>query len=137
MCSDPIKVMLVDDQTEVRAMLAEVLTHLGYQAVEASDSYEALKLLSIQRPDIALIDVNLPGIDGLQLQECFKKEATPVPVILMSGSMDTEMMEKGMEAGALAFLTKPFDVFKLKELIDDLPSSKLGLKGEDNKWDAK
>jgi len=118
-------------------MLAEVLTHLGYQAVEASDSYEALKLLSIQRPDIALIDVNLPGIDGLQLQECFKKEATPVPVILMSGSMDTEMMEKGMEAGALAFLTKPFDVFKLKELIDDLPSSKLGLKGEDNKWDAK
>ena len=136
MCSDTIKVMLVDDQTEVRSMLVEVLTCLGYQALEASNSNEALELLSSQRPDIALIDVNIPGIDGLQLQEYFKKESTPIPVILMSGSTDSEMMKKGMEAGALAFLTKPFDIFELKALIDDFSSSKLCLKGED-KWETK
>jgi len=128
--------MLVDDQTGVRSMLVEVLTHLGYQALEASNSNEALELLRRQRPDIALIDVNIPDIDGLRLQEYLKKGANPVPVILMSGSNDTEMMKKGMEAGALAFLIKPFDVFQLKELIDEFSSSDLCSKGED-KWNTK
>lgn len=131
MSGNVIKVMLVDDQIQVRSMLVEVLTFLGYQALEASNSEEALELLDKEKPDIALIDVNIPGVDGLALQDFFRKNTSPLPVILMSGSTDSDTIKKAMESGALAFLTKPFDIFELKALLDDFFSSKRCLKGED------
>jgi two-component system response regulator (stage 0 sporulation protein F) len=122
---------LVDDQIHIRSMLLEVLTHLGYEVIVADDSQQALNLLVAERPDIALIDINMPVIDGIKLLKHFKEKIEGMPVILMSGSIDSDTINNAMAAGALAFLTKPFDIFELKKILEDFSSSNQNMKGEE------
>lgn len=111
------RVLIVDDQPWIRDMLSEVIISSGYLAYVASNGVEALETAQKEKPDIALVDINLPDISGFKLLDHFIKMSPSIKTILMSGLSDSNIAEKAHKAGASAFLVKPFDIFEAIELL--------------------
>lgn len=99
-------VLVVDDNAKIVEMLVEYLEAAGYSAVSAFDGPQALERLAERRPDLALLDVMLPGIDGLELTRRFQAEG--VPVILVTARGDEVDRLVGLEIGADDYIVKPF-----------------------------
>ena len=106
-------ILVVDDDPHVRAMLRLALELEGYEVDEAPDGYRALRRLERTRPDLLLLDLMLPGLDGFGVVRALRERGLhgEIPVILMSASGLTEQAVAG--AGAAAYLSKPFDVRRL------------------------
>ncbi len=100
------KVLVVDDNPKIVEVLAEYLRSDGHEVLEAGEGTGALEAAESQRPDIALVDVMLPGIDGLELTRRF--QALGVPVILVTARSDEVDRLVGLELGADDYVTKPF-----------------------------
>ena len=99
-------VLVVDDNEKIVAVLAEYLRADGYTAVTAFDGPAAVAAAAEHRPDLALVDVMLPGIDGLELTRRFQAEG--IPVILVTARTDEVDRLVGLEIGADDYITKPF-----------------------------
>lgn len=99
-------VLVVDDNKKIVEVLSEYLEASGYKAVVAYDGNEALARLAEKAPDIALLDIMLPGIDGLELSRRF--QAAGVPVILVTARGEEVDRLVGLEIGADDYITKPF-----------------------------
>ena len=100
------KVLVVDDNVKIVDVLAEYLKADGYEPLTAVDGTAALSLAEGQRPDIALVDIMLPGIDGLELTRRFQQLG--IPVILVTARSDEVDRLVGLEIGADDYITKPF-----------------------------
>jgi len=99
-------VLVVDDNTKIVSVLAEYLIADGYIAVTATDGPAAVAQAAVHHPDLALVDVMLPGIDGLELTRRF--QADGIPVILVTARADEVDRLVGLEIGADDYITKPF-----------------------------
>lgn len=103
-------VMIVDDDEVARVLTEKALDGRGYELVFAADGMTALGMLRRGRPDLILMDVNLPDIDGVELTQRLK--ALPglaeVPVVMVTGEARRETLESSMSAGAAGFIVKPF-----------------------------
>lgn len=113
------KILIVDDDVQLRQTIKMVLKLRGYDALEADDGEQALALAQSEFPDLIISDINMPGQDGLTALKELRddpKTAT-IPMILMTGEMDSNM-RKGMELGADDFLTKPFAMPELLNAIN-------------------
>jgi DNA-binding response OmpR family regulator len=99
-------VLVVDDNEKIVEVLAEYLTASGFNARTAFDGNAALEELSAQRPDIALLDVMLPGLDGFELTKRFQAEGVPVILVTARGEEIDRLL--GLELGADDYITKPF-----------------------------
>lgn len=128
------KIMVVDDQHWVRTMLQEVLDYSGYTALSASGGVEALELAKKEKPDIALVDMNLPDIDGINLIIQLKKQNFKLITIAMSGSSERNAIKNAINTGAIGFLVKPFDVFELTTMLEEFFLSYPASEGEEYKW---
>jgi PAS domain S-box-containing protein len=104
-------VLLVDDEESVRAALTRILTNEGVKILSASSALVALKLVEQTVPQLALIDVIMPGMDGLELCRRLKQDprTTNVPLVIVSGQTERADLERGIVAGALDYIKKPFD----------------------------
>lgn len=111
------KVMVVDDQLWVRTMLLEALSSSGYLTFGAANGREALHMMHREKPDIALIDMTIPGIDGFTLLAHLKDEKPEMATILMSGNSDEDCIKRARKEGACGYLVKPFDMEELKSLL--------------------
>jgi sigma-B regulation protein RsbU (phosphoserine phosphatase) len=102
-------VLIVDDEVVSNRMIRSILERSGYRTICAFDIAGALKALSGQRPDIMLLDVNLPDGSGFDLCKKLKKDggAPQLPVLFISASYDIETKLKGFEAGGVDYITKP------------------------------
>ena len=101
------KILVVDDEpTQVR-LVDQVLTHHGYEVLKASGGQEALRIIFEQKPDLVLLDVVMPGIDGWQT--CSRiREVTDIPIILLTGQRNSEEdIVRGLDYGADEYLSKP------------------------------
>lgn len=109
------KILIVDDENSARAALEFLLRREGYEVRDASDGEHALAECAAFRPDLILLDILMPGIDGLEV--CRRIKATPetrlTPVVLITGLSDTEDRIQGINAGADDFLSKPIDINEL------------------------
>jgi FixJ family two-component response regulator len=105
--SDSGLVHIVDDDPGVRTALSSLVRSVGYSArlYESAGEFLASELPAI--PSCLLLDVRLPGTNGLDLQDSLRRRGIDFPVILMTGYGDVQMSVRGMKAGALDFLTKP------------------------------
>jgi two-component system, sensor histidine kinase and response regulator len=105
------KLLVVDDIAANRELLLEILALEGYSAVTASSGAEALRLVAKEDPELMLLDVNMPGMDGLEV--CRRLRANPetrsLPIILVTALAEREQRLAGVEAGANDYLTKPID----------------------------
>ena len=107
------KVLVADDERQIRDLLSEFLTSEGYEVLLASDGEDATGLAEREYPDVILLDVKMPGIDGIEV--CKRLKAEPktqfIPVIMITGYVDNKMA--AIEAGADDFVNKPIDLVEL------------------------
>jgi diguanylate cyclase (GGDEF)-like protein len=105
------KVLVVDDQYDNVKLLAYELTDHGYQVVTAFNGHQALEIARSENPDVILLDVMMPGMNGVEVCGELKKDVNlrPIPVIMVSGrEMDDDVI-RGLDAGAHDYVTKPFN----------------------------
>jgi len=107
------RILVVDDDVALAEMIGIVLRGEGYEAIQAFDGAQALQKLEESKPDLILLDVMLPGLDGIEV--CAKiRETSGVPIIMLTAKGDTTDVVKGLESGADDYVVKPFNP---KELV--------------------
>jgi len=135
----PGKILIVDDESSARAALETLLRREGYDVRDAADGRSALAACSEFKPDLILLDILMPGIDGFEV--CRRIKETPetrlTPVVLITGLSDTEDRIRGITAGADDFLSKPIDInellartrslLRLKQYTDELENAEVVL----------
>ncbi|MDR3641772.1 MAG: response regulator [Humidesulfovibrio sp.] len=110
-------VLLVDDERDFADTLAERLQARGFQVTTAYDGEDALRLAAGLDPDVAVLDVNLPGIDGLALLRELKKLKPQIEALMLTGQNDLATAVAGMKLGASDYLVKPVPIERLAEAI--------------------
>lgn len=115
----PLEVLVVDDEADIRELVAGVLEDEGYQVRTAGSSKTALDEIEQRRPQLALLDVWLQGsqMDGLQLLEEIKRRDATLPCIMISGHGNLDTAVAAVRAGAVDFIEKPFEAEKLLHLV--------------------
>jgi DNA-binding NtrC family response regulator len=111
------RLLLIDDEARVRASLKMVLEPL-YDIAQASDGPEGIDLFRKEAPDLVLLDIVLPGTDGLAVLEMLRTERKSTPVIMLTGTKSVKTAVDAMKLGAVDYLSKPFDVDELRIVID-------------------
>ena len=112
MPAKPPKVLVVDDEPQIRVLLRATLGRAGYSVAEASNAREALNAKSIDKPDLILLDLGLPDRDGLELVGPLRAEPRPA-LIVVSARDQTEQKVAALDLGADDYVTKPFDTEEL------------------------
>jgi CheY-like chemotaxis protein len=119
-------VLVVDDDDRSRELMRIVLRHAGYRVVAASGAQAAVALLATERPAAALVDLLMPGMDGLEF--CRWVRARPefrgLRFVLLTGMDTAQTRDEAREAGADAVVTKPFDRIRLLEQLTSLLASR-------------
>jgi response regulator NasT len=103
------RILLADDDRVVLFTLAEGLREAGFAVIEARDGLQALALCHNEAPDLALLDIRMPGLDGLELARRLRDE-TAVPFLFFSAYGDEDFVRRAVKIGALGYLLKPLDV---------------------------
>ncbi len=119
-------IMIVDDQEINLAILDDILTPLGYDVIKARNGEEALGLISQSIPDLMLLDIVMPVMDGNELCKRLKEDPSrrDIPVVMVTSLEGTEEMVKSLECGADDFLTKPVNPVELKARVQSLLKKK-------------
>ncbi len=124
------KILIIEDEPEIRTILAMAVENDGtFEAVTAGDGPEGLRIAQSEHPDVILMDVFMPGMDGYEV--CRRVKSDPalqhIPVVLLSAQIEHKTQEKTREAGACACLGKPFDPMQLagriRGIIDEAASA--------------
>jgi two-component system, OmpR family, KDP operon response regulator KdpE len=105
-------VLVVEDDAETRRMLTRALVARGYRVEEAEDGKRALERWEKRRPDVVLLDLGLPDVDGLQIIRRIRREAT-TPIVILSGRYEEREKVEALDRGADDYVTKPFGVDEL------------------------
>ena len=103
------KILVVDDEPNIRSLLGECLVAAGFETVEAGDGDEAIAAVQAERPSVIVLDVNMPRQGGMEALPELKRIAPDVPVIMCTARMDVPTAVRAMQLGAYDYLTKPFD----------------------------
>jgi len=114
-----LKIAVVDDDRDVRETLNDALVAHGHQVFLVPNGLRLMSVLAVERPDVILLDVAMSWIDGIDLCQALKQNRTyaDIPVIFLSAHTTPEDLRRGLDAGATAYLSKPFD---LRLLLDHL-----------------
>ncbi len=110
------KILVVDDDREMRISLSHLLDKAGYEVLTARDGDDALKVLRQSAPDVVLSDVRMPNMDGLEFQRR-ATDVTTAPIVLFSAHGDIPLAVEAIRNGAYSFLEKPFDPRRLVSLV--------------------
>lgn len=114
---DRPRVLVVDDEPDFRSALATRLERRGFDVDLAADGAEALGAASASPPDVVVLDVLMPGLDGIATLRRFRSEHPEIPVILLTGHASASSGIDGMRLGAFDYLTKPVPVEELVEKL--------------------
>lgn len=102
-------VLVVDDEEIIRSLVQEILEELGHQVVCAATSLEALALIEEKRFDLAFVDLKMPVMDGAELFGRMKAKQPTLPVIIITGYPESEIMARALKQGPFAVMNKPFN----------------------------
>ncbi len=117
------RILIVDDEPDMRLAVRNVLRLRGYEVQEAGDGPAALELARASRPDLVLLDMRLPGMDGIEVLEALKKIDETVPVVMITGYGHIQSAVDVMKLGASEYLQKPFENAQLVETVKKFASS--------------
>jgi two-component system response regulator MprA len=113
-------VLVADDDRDILQLLRLRLELLGYRVAQAANGVEALELAREQDPALAILDVMMPGLDGLEVTRQLRAGNSRIPIILLTARIQESDVSAGLDAGADAYLGKPFDAADLREMVHDL-----------------
>ena len=113
------KILIVDDESDARLFLADILAAQGYTTILTPYGREALTLINQEPPDLVLLDIRLPDINGVEVCRRIRQQPTTasLPIILVTALNPYQERPKGIEAGADEFLTKPINKVELLERV--------------------
>jgi CheY-like chemotaxis protein len=137
----PASILVVDDEADTCRNLSDILTDLGYQVDTAPDGLAALELARQKRYDVALLDLKMPGMDGLTLYREMRKLRASTVAIVVSAYTSKATADEALAAGAWHVLPKPVDLGRLLPLVDEAVGQPLVLVVDDdpelcaNLWD--
>ncbi|MFS8652176.1 MAG: response regulator [Caldibacillus sp.] len=114
------KILIVDDQFGIRMLLQELFQREGYQTFQAADGKKALEIVTTHDPDIVLLDMKIPGMDGLEILKHIKANDPDCKVLVMTAYGELGMIQEAMDMGAIAYVAKPFDIMELRDQINRL-----------------
>ena len=112
------KVLVVDDEVRITEYLQKLLTKWGYEVITANDGSEALQKADTEKPDVILMDIKMPGLDGMSA--CSEiTTAYSIPVIIMTGVGDENTKADSFVLGAFEYIEKPLDDVELKTIVEE------------------
>lgn len=116
------KILIVDDEPDLVHMISNRLKASGYEVLSALDGQAGLALAKATRPDLIILDLMLPRMDGYKVCSYIKKDSrySKIPILLFSAKAQEEDIKMGAEAGADAYIVKPFDAQALLDKIKEL-----------------
>ena len=111
------KILVVDDNPQIVDIVGTYLRQEGYGVLGALTCDEGLKLAILSRPELVLLDIGLPGTNGIELLKRIRSLSPTTRVIMVTGNSDPVLARETLELGALAYIDKPFDFAYLKRVI--------------------
>ena len=114
------RILIVEDDEHVAKALRVRLEAQGHRVVNAFDAVEAMNAASAERPDVVVLDINLPGGNGLMVAERLlaQRATTDLPIVFITAGSQARLRERAAELSAVAFLHKPFEAVELLDAID-------------------
>lgn len=119
MTNSQATILVIDDQPGIRRLLTEVLQDEGYQVITAANGYEGIQVAQDVHPNIILMDMKMPGMDGIEALKELKRQGQGDQVIMMTAYGELDMVNEAREAGMLDYITKPFDIMSLCQTIEE------------------
>ncbi|WP_313893339.1 response regulator [Psychrobacillus sp.] len=110
--------LIVDDQLGIRMLLKEVFSQEGYEVSLASNGFEALQIMEEQKIDGVLLDMKIPGMDGIQILKKLKEKWPKLPVMMMTAYGELNLIQESISLGAALYFTKPFDIFEVRDAVN-------------------
>jgi two-component system response regulator HydG len=126
------RILIVDDETNMRTTLADILSDEGYQVDTAPDGLSAVAMCEQTEYEVVLLDVRMPGIDGVETFRRIRRHREGVRVVMMSAFSMDDLKHAALEEGAIAFLSKPLDIDNVVSLIQDVRETAILVVEEDS-----
>ena len=114
------KILVVDDQVGIRVLIQEVLKNEGHEIKTASTGLEAVKLINAEHFDTLLLDMQLPGMTGVEILEETKQSLQNTKIMMMTAYGEQSLVERAKALGVLHFFTKPFNIIELRTTVNNL-----------------
>ncbi|MGG3569870.1 response regulator [Priestia megaterium] len=111
------KILIVDDQYGIRILLTEVLQKEGYTTFQAANGFQAIDITKEQAPDLVLLDMKTPGMDGIEILKRLKQHDETIKVIIMTAYGELDMIQEAKDLGALTHFAKPFDIDEIRKVV--------------------
>ena len=111
------KILIVEDSMFQRNRIKRVLAQYDYVILEAGDGHDALEMVTTHTPDCILLDLLMPGMDGLEVLTILKSRKAQIPVIVTTADIQESTRQRCLELGAIAMITKPYTNAELREII--------------------
>ena len=131
------KILCVDDEPAIREFLTEVLAEDGYEVITACDGLEALSMAAEQQPDLILLDIMMPNLDGMETCRRLREQPTTrdIRIIILTANNTRDRLEESILAGADDFLGKPVDLTELRIRVRSMLRTK-GMADEAQRLEA-
>ncbi|MGN9165734.1 sigma-54-dependent transcriptional regulator [Tissierellaceae bacterium HCP3S3_D8] len=114
-----MKILVIDDERSIRLSLKIGLEKLGLEVSTAESAEEGLEIFKIQAPDLIILDINLPGMDGIEALKLFKKINPSITIIMITYMTDVKLAVEAMKMGAYDYFTKPFNLLDINKSIEE------------------
>jgi two-component system response regulator (stage 0 sporulation protein F) len=111
------KILIVDDQFGIRILLNEVFQKEGYQTFQAANGIQALDIVEKHDPDLVLLDMKIPGMDGIEILKRMKRIVPDIRVIIMTAYGELDMIQEAKNLGAIMHFAKPFDIDDIRTAV--------------------
>ena len=120
--ADRHKILVVDDEADVLLLCRVNLEFEGYEVVEAGDGEAAMRKVAAERPDVILLDVMMPKMDGWQVLAALKAdpETADIPVVMLTAKVQDQDQIRGWSGGAADYITKPFSPLALSQVLENM-----------------
>ncbi|AZU64621.1 MULTISPECIES: response regulator [Neobacillus] len=111
------KILIVDDQFGIRILLNEVFQKEGYKTFQAANGVQALDIVTKHAPDLVLLDMKIPGMDGIEILKRMKVIDPDIRVIIMTAYGELDMIQEAKDLGAITHFAKPFDIDDIRAAV--------------------
>lgn len=111
------KILIVDDQYGIRILLNEVFQKEGYKTFQAANGMQAIDIVTKHSPDLVLLDMKIPGMDGIEILKRLKAIDKDIQVIIMTAYGELDMIQEAKDLGAITHFAKPFDIDEIRDAV--------------------
>lgn len=113
------RILIVDDQLGIRLLLKEILQKEGYSTFQAANGYQAIEITKKENPDLVLLDMRLPEMNGIEILQELKKISPDIRVIIMTAYGEQELIDTAKNIGILDYITKPFEIEEIRRIVKE------------------